>query len=508
MSIALGDLFFDLSTGGLSRAGKPIAIGSRGAALLSALAEADGEVVGKDALMAAGWPGTFVEEGNLSVQIATLRKAMGPRPDGQDWIATVPRVGYRLLKAAPAALPLEDPRPVRPSLAVLPFQNLSGDPEQDYFADGVVEDITTALSRFKSFAVIARNSSFVYKGRSVDVRVVAKELGVRYVLEGSVRRAGDRLRISAQLVDAAEGGHLWADHFDGQIQDVFDFQDHITERVASFVEPSITAAEIRRSRRERPDSLAAYDLYLRALPDVYAMRPEGNARAVELLEQAAAIEPDFALVHALTGTAYMARHAMQLAGANPDHDVRRAVSCAKAALATGTDAAYVLGTAGFVLLQIGHLYDEGFALLRRAVSENPNHVMVLTNMGIACLLGGDLDEGELCLERAMRLNPREMNAHWQLTGIAHIRMARGQYAEALDAARRSLAMSAGYDATYGQCLSGADGRGPGGGAEAQGNLAACLAGPHQARTAFTLSPPHRRADPGHASGGCAGGLET
>ena len=144
---------------------------------------------------------------------------------------------------------------------MLPFQNMSSDPEQEYFADGVVEDLITALSRFKSFAVIARNSSFVYKGRSIDVRQVAKELGVRYVLEGSVRRAGSRLRITAQLVDGATGAHLWANKFDGAVEDIFDVQDEITEGVVAVVEPQIQQAEIKRSRRERPESLAAYDLY-------------------------------------------------------------------------------------------------------------------------------------------------------------------------------------------------------------------------------------------------------
>ena len=227
--------------------------------------------------MDAAWPGTAVEESNLSVQIASLRKLLGPSPDGGEWIATIPRVGYRFVAEPEAAVPAQTQaarsEPVIPSLAVLPFQNLSGDPEQDYFADGVVEDIITALSRFKSFAVIARNSRFVYKGRAVDVRQVAKELGVRYVLEGSVRRAGDRLRITAQLVDGVTGAHLWADKFDGAVEDVFDFQDRITESVATVVEPHIQTAEIERSRRERPRSIAAYDIYLQgAAQDLLGIR--------------------------------------------------------------------------------------------------------------------------------------------------------------------------------------------------------------------------------------------
>ena len=275
---------------------------------------------------------------------------------------------------------------------MLPFQNLSGDPEQDYFADGVVEDIITALSRFKSFAVIARNSSFVYKGRAVDVRQVARELGVRYVLEGSVRRAGNRLRITAQLVEADSGAHLWAQNFDGDVEDVFDVQDRITENVVAIVEPRVKRAEIERSRRKPPDSLDAYDLYLQAMPDVYAMRPEANANAIRLLEQAVVLDPGFAPGVAMAGMAYLARITMQLPGAS-EGDVAACVRHARAALAIGSDDSAVLGNCGFLLLEIGLQYEEGFALLKRAVAENPNNVGALTNMGIACLLAGDLDGG-------------------------------------------------------------------------------------------------------------------
>ena len=255
--VAFGPFLLNRDNGTLFRDGELIAVGHRGAPAPRRLAEAPrSRCVTKAELMDAAWPGTTVEESNLSVQIASLRKLLGPSPDGGEWIVTIPRVGYRFV-AEPEATALSSRstarlEPVIPSLAVLPFQNLSGDPEQDYFADGVVEDIITALSRFKSFAVIARNSSFVYKGRAVDVRQVASELGVRYVLEGSVRRAGDRLRITAQLVEGDTGAHLWADKFDGAVEDVFDVQDRITESVATVVEPHIQSAEIERSRRERP----------------------------------------------------------------------------------------------------------------------------------------------------------------------------------------------------------------------------------------------------------------
>ncbi|MGR9167518.1 adenylate/guanylate cyclase domain-containing protein [Rhizobium leguminosarum] len=334
-----------------------------------------------------------------------------------------------------------------PSLAVLPFENMSGDPEQEYFVDGIVEDIITALSRFKSFAVIARNSSFVYKGHAVDVRQIAKELGVRYVLEGSGRRAGNRLRISAQLVDGISGAHIWADKFDGAFEDVFDVQDRITESVVAVVEPKIQRAEIDRSRRERPESLDAYDLYLQALPDVFVSRPDANARAIVLLERSIALDPGFAPALAMTGQAYLLRVAMQFPGAS-NADAERALAVARAALAIVRDDAMVLSYGAFVLIHMGGDYHTGIALLRRAISENPNNAMVLQQAGVGALLGGDLGEAADYLQRALRLNPNELGTHWQLTGMAHIRMAEGRYEEALDWAMRSQAVNSGYDANH------------------------------------------------------------
>ena len=266
--LAFGSFLLDCSRGTLTRDGAPVPLGQRALAVLAALAETPGRTVTKEALLARAWPDTIVEEGNLTVQVAALRKALG---GDQDWILTVPRIGYRFALAAP---PTSEPAPVIPSLAVLPFANLGAHPEQDWFSDGVVDDIITALSRFRSFAVVARSSSFAYKGRAVDVRQVARELGVRYVLEGSVRRAGDTLRITAQLVDGTTGAHLWAERFDGALDEVFAFQDRITADVAFIIEPQIQMAEIERSRRERPGSIAAYDACLQAMPaDQQADRP-------------------------------------------------------------------------------------------------------------------------------------------------------------------------------------------------------------------------------------------
>ena len=338
--------------------------------------------------MEAGWPGTVVEEGNLTVQIAALRKALGSRPDGSEWIVTVPRVGYRLVRSEQTTQ-LPKPSSPLPSLAVLPFQNLSSDPEQDYFADGIVEDITTALSRFKSFAVIARNSSFVYKGRVVDVRQIAQELNVRYVLEGSVPRAAERLRIAAQLVDAATGAHLWAETFDGKLGDVFDFQDRITEQVAGIVQPTFEQAEMERSRRKRPDELGAYDLLLRARHLLYTKHISQNDEVVQLLTQAVALDPNFAPAVVELAFALDARIGM---GWLPFSDEvrRRAISYANSAVLNAAGDSRVLGTASIVLMHCAKDYEQALQLARTAVENNPNSPNVMTSAAVIQLHCGDL----------------------------------------------------------------------------------------------------------------------
>src|SRR6516165_4500615 len=235
--ISFGRFRFDLTRRELQRDNSRVRLGNRALDILCVLASAEGRVVTKDELMAQVWPGVVVEENNLHFHISSLRRAFEEDGDGESWIVTVPGRGYRfLLPREPP--PAGDPTPGgslpvadKPSLAVLPFQNLSGDPEQEYFADGMVEEIITALSRIRWLFVTARNSSFTYKGQNVDLQRVGRELGVRYVLEGSVRKSGNRVRITAQLIDAATGAHLWADRFDGLLEDVFDLQDRVAASV-------------------------------------------------------------------------------------------------------------------------------------------------------------------------------------------------------------------------------------------------------------------------------------
>ena len=445
-AVSFGHITFDMELGLLSRDGLPLTISHRAIALLRPLVEHQGQPVSKAALSEAAWPDQIVEEGNLTVQIAALRKALGPMPDGNDWIVTVPRVGYRLLRQV-AQPQVQAETIILPSLAVLPFANLSGDPEQDYFADGVVEDIITALSRFKSFAVIARNSSFAYKGKAVDVRQVASELGVRYVLEGSIRRAGDRLRISAQLVECEGGQHIWAEHFDGKTGDVFDFQDRITESVATVVEPHIQKAELDRSRRERPGSIAAYDLYLRALPKADLESVEGLSDAYLLLSEALVLEPDNSVILAKMAAYLGYRSVLGHSPIGPD-DRALCADLVHRALLHSADDAGVLAYCADALMHLVKDYDWAMSAIQSAVAANPKNLEVVYRAGLVNLHCGSVADALEYFHRTIRLSPHDPAANGPLTGIAHCHMTLGDFAEALNWAKRSLTVNPNFPCTY------------------------------------------------------------
>jgi TolB-like protein len=246
--VAFGPFRLDHRNRRLTKAGTAVPLGGRAIDVLSVLVATAGETVSRDVLLDRAWPGLTVDENNVEVQIFALRKALG-----EDWIITVPKEGYRLAQHAVAAIPSTPPvLPDEPSLVVLPFQNMSGDPEQDYSVDGLVEDITTSLCCIRSLFVIARNSAFSYKGQAVDVRQVGRELGVRYVMEGSVRRIGNRVRITGQLVDAATGVHVGGDRFDEALDDVFQLQDRVAERVAGAIEQTLQRVEMSGCGGRRP----------------------------------------------------------------------------------------------------------------------------------------------------------------------------------------------------------------------------------------------------------------
>ncbi|ANY81402.1 hypothetical protein BB934_26880 [Microvirga ossetica] len=315
---------------------------------------------------------------------------------------------YCILLSADAAVAaggrkLAAPAMDRPSIAVLPFVNLSKDPEQEYFADGIVEDIISALSRFRSFLVIARNTTFTYKGRSVNVPQIGRELGVRYVLEGSVRRSGDRIRITAQLIDAATGMHMWAEHYDGVVADVFDLQDQITASVVGSIEPSIRAAEIERARRKRPDNLDAYDLVMRALPYVWSLEYGDNCEATKLLEEALRLDPDYPSALSLAAWCRGQRVVYNWS-TNIQEDKRETLRLAQAAAALAHDDPFILTVLG-AALTITREFQRAASMLDRALSLDPNSAWAWNRSG---WLRDYLDDPETAIdqfERSLRLSP-------------------------------------------------------------------------------------------------------
>jgi len=335
--------------------------------------------------------------------------------------------------AAPPALPLPD----KPSLVVLPFQNMSGDAEQDYFADGMVEDITTALSRIRWLFVIARNSAFTYKGRAVDVRHVGRELGVRYVLEGSVRKVGGRVRISAQLIEAASGAHLWAERFDGSLDDVFDLQDRITETVAAAIEPSLQRAEVERVRRKPTESLDAYDLFLRAEPH-RGVVPQLYEHNLEILDRALRLDPGFVRARA---RAALVRAESEHFGVGSPEDWALAVVMARDVIAdSAADDPVALRWAAQALMLRGQELDRAHAAMMRALALNPNSAAVLGGAAWAANYAGRPGEAVELFERAMRLSPLDPEMPRFLQGAASASLQLGQFDQALGYAKRGMAL--------------------------------------------------------------------
>ena len=418
---SLGPFRLDVEAGILFRGAEPVALGHRAISVLRTLVERPGIPVSRDALMEAAWAGLTVGESNLAVQVAALRRVFGEVSGGENWIETLPRRGYRFVGAVaiadqPAAAASSVPLavgslnlvvPRQPSIAVLPFQNMTSDPEQEYFADGMVEEITTALSRFRSLFVIARNSSFTYKGRSVDVKQVGRELGVRYVLEGSVRRARSRLRITGQLIDTSTGAHLWADRVDGSLEDVFDLQDEVATNVVGAIAPRVERAEIERVKHKPTESLDSYDYYLRGMASYH--RPpfanrESTTEALRLFRRAIDLDPEFAAAHAMAAYCYVMRKGSGYM-ADSAHESAEVARLARQAIELGRDDAHSISTGGFALAFVASDLDTGAALIDRAIALNPNLAAAWFYSGYVKLWLGDPDMAIEHFARAMRLSP-------------------------------------------------------------------------------------------------------
>jgi adenylate cyclase len=329
-----------------------------------------------------------------------------------------------------AAMNIPLPLPDKPSIAVLPFENLSGDREQEYFADGVVEEIITALSRFRQLFVIARNSSFTYKGRAVDMKQVGRELGVRYVLEGSVRRAGNRIRIIGQLIDTATGGHLWADRFEGGLEDVFDLQDQVTTSVVGAIFPKLEQAEIDRSRRKPTDNLDAYDYFLRGLSGLYQWTRESTDEALSNFYRAIELDPNFASAYGLAARTYVRRKASAWF-VDRERDVAEAIRLARRAADLGKDDAVALGTAGIALSFIAGEHEYGILLTDRALALNPNLAWAWLFSGWARVWLGEPDATIERVGKALRLSPSDPDSLGMYCAMAFAHFFAGRYGDAV-----------------------------------------------------------------------------
>jgi TolB-like protein/tetratricopeptide (TPR) repeat protein len=427
--ITFGPFVLDSGAETLLRDDVSVAAGSRAVKLLAALAGRPGEILSKAELMDAAWPGLSVEEGNLTVQIAQLRKLLGPAEDGGEWIATIPRVGYRFtgsVEQLGAAKRNLLPLPDKPSIAVLPFLNVSNDPGQESFADGLTEDLITDLSRHSGLFVIARNSAFAFKGKARDVRGIAEELGVRSPPAGSARHVAGRVRINAQLVDAVRGDHLWAERFDRGLDDIFAVQDEVTAKIVEALLGRLRAPP----PRNRPKSREAYDLCVRARRQMDDS-PQAAQEAHLMLTRAVSLDPDYAEAYRWLAM----NHWMGwVHSGGPTEPVRGvALDLARKAVALDPNDAGCRWTLAYLLA-----YERDFAQsdaeFARAIELDPNEADTWAALSDISVLAGRIEEGLAHIAKAFRLNP--FPASWYYLTLGQAQYAAGRYEAAVETLRR------------------------------------------------------------------------
>jgi TolB-like protein/Tfp pilus assembly protein PilF len=416
-------------------------LGARAFDVLAYLETHTDRVVTKRELLENVWGGLAVEEGNLTVQISTLRKVLG-----QGAIATVPGVGYKLTVGASSVQAPQGPElPDIPSLAVLPFANLTGQASQDYLVDGIVTELIGALTKIPGLFVIAATSSFAYKGREVQLPDVGRELGVRYVLEGSVQQAGAALRISVHLVEAAGGRAIWSERFSGTLDDIFDLQDRLTESVAAAIEPTLRSAEALRSREKPQKDLRAYDLCLQVEPLMrFTAKPSDFTRAFALLDEAVALDPGYAHARALRCWAYTIAAGGRFISVK---DCQHVVPDAHALIESGTDDALALTYAGHTLAYLAQGAEIGLPALRKAKVLNPNSVTVLCSSGWLHAYLGEFETALADIERALRLNPLDPNHGFVRSALGPILIGLGRVDEAIAMLEPSYHEAPGYGST-------------------------------------------------------------
>ena len=451
-----GDFTLDLGRGVLSvTAGAELPLRPKAFGLLCLMVSNAGRLIGRDEIFASVWPGVFVTEDSISLCVRQIRAALGDTA-GQ-MVRTVPRRGYlfaaevtrfdatlpprstevAVLASHPDGIPpaqLATRSAGPPTLVVLPFDNMSADPEQGYFADGITEDLTTALSQLRWFAVIARNSAFTYKGRAVDVRQVGRELGVGYTLEGSIRKAGERVRITAQLCDAETGQHIWADRFDGDLADIFQLQDRVTDAVVGALGPSLRQAEVNRTRSRPTESLTTYDLYLRALPHRYTTRA-ANDEALLLLRRAVMLDPGFMAAQGALAELHTVRFNQGWAGPG---DVEEAIRCARQVADGGEDDPNALAAAARTLSYLARDFEAGLGAADRALLLAPNSSAVLLANGLVRGYVGDAATALALVERARQLSPVDPCGFYFSTAACLAHFVSGQFEDAAACARRAI----------------------------------------------------------------------
>jgi adenylate cyclase len=448
--IRLNSVIIDLSCSCLrDHMGAEVSLRPKSLDLLLTLARNPGRVLSHDVLFEAVWPNVTVTEDSIGQCVREARRAIGD-PEGKV-LRTIMKRGYRLdieaeseepsALGAPSIIAIERNRP---SLIVLPFQCSPTGRDAEWFADGIVEEITTALSRFRSLFVIARNSAFIFEGQSVDVREVGRRFNVQYVLEGSVRQAGEKLRITSQLVEAETRNHIWAERFDGFAPQVFELQDQITAAVAGVLEPRIRRAEIERAMRKTTSDLTAYDLYLCALPGFYARTRTSYESSKRLLEEAVAQDPGFAQARSMLARFWT----LGLFTAwEPDVELARsrAIGLAREALASDSADPLVLARCGYVLTLVGGMNAEGSALLDRAIAANPNCAEAYNRGGWVSVWNGDLSTALSRADRSERLDPLSPEATNCLTLRAAAQFFSRQYDAAIETAQRALGLAPEYN---------------------------------------------------------------
>jgi TolB-like protein/cytochrome c-type biogenesis protein CcmH/NrfG len=456
------DHVLDSSRRELRRGAKSIPVEPQVFDLLLYLVQNGDRVVSKDDLIASVWGGRTVSDSTLASRINAVRKAVGDNGEEQKVIRTFARKGVRFVgtvstlrepkpTARPEATPEQEfsrpalPPSNRPAIAVLPFVNMSDEPEQDYFSDGITEDIITALSKLRSFFVIARNSSFTYKGKSVHLKQLAEELGVGYVVEGSVRKIGDRVRITAQLNDVSTGSHVWAERYDRGLADVFAVQDEITDAIVAAIEPQIYAAENFRAQRKPPESLDAWDLLMRALSHFWRITREDNAAAQKLLESAIAIDPNYGQALGVLAVNHM--FGVQMGWVALDTAAQSAERAALAAIQIDSEDAWAhaaLGSCYFVTRR----FDDSLAELELALRLNPNFSMAQGAYGLVLCYYGRWREASEVVQRGLQLSPRDPFCAVLYGVDSYAQFVGKNYHEAIALSREAIRRRADFSGTY------------------------------------------------------------